>query len=314
MKIEDQPLHALTAVAVRDAIGQGKATAVDVAMACLDHIETIDPSIRAWVHLNRERARQQARAADEKQKSGRAGPMAGVPVGVKDLFNTYDMPTQMGSPIWAGFSPGNDARVVHYLRMADVVVLGKTVTAEFAVHAPGPTHNPHRVGYMPGTSSSGSAAAVAAYMVPVALGTQTAGSTIRPASYCGVIGFKPSFGLVPRTGMLKTTDTLDTVGWFARSIDDIELVFETIRVKGPDYPVTERALADVSRRRRADRPWRVGVVHGPKWNDAEPYAQCALLEMADELQKENDVEIRHVELPGEYALVHDIHSVIYDRA
>ena len=122
------------------------------------------------------------------------GTLAGVPVGVKDVFNTLDLPTEMGSPLWRGFTPGNDARSVFGLRRRDAVIAGKTVTAEFAVHTPGPTTNPHDPTRMPGTSSSGSAAAVAAGMVPVALGTQTAGSIVRPASYCGVFGFKPSFG------------------------------------------------------------------------------------------------------------------------
>jgi Asp-tRNA(Asn)/Glu-tRNA(Gln) amidotransferase A subunit family amidase len=236
-----------------------------------------------------------------------------VPIGVKDIFNTADMPTQMGSPIWKGFTPGNDARVVHYLRMADGIILGKTVTAEFAVHAPGPTRNPHNLDYMPGTSSSGSAASVAASMVPVALGTQTAGSIIRPASYCGVYGFKPSFGLVPRTAMLKTTDSLDTVGFFTRSVDDLALVFDVIRVHGRDYPIVHKTLNDPARQTKGDRPWRVGLLKGPKWTDAEPYAQSAFENFGNQLGKLAGVTVEPVTLPESFNRAHQIHATIYDR-
>jgi Asp-tRNA(Asn)/Glu-tRNA(Gln) amidotransferase A subunit family amidase len=160
-------------------------------------------------------------------------------VGVKDVINTADFPTEMGSEIWKGFTPGNDARVVSKLREAGCVIVGKTVSAEFAVHHPGPTRNPHHLARTPGTSSSGSAVAVACGMVPAALGTQTAGSIIRPASYCGVYAMKPSFGLIPRTGILKTADTLDTVGFFAENPALLGLLLDICRVDGPDYPQTE---------------------------------------------------------------------------
>jgi Asp-tRNA(Asn)/Glu-tRNA(Gln) amidotransferase A subunit family amidase len=241
------------------------------------------------------------------------GALCGVPVGVKDIFNTRDMPTQMGSPIWTGFTPGNDARVVHYLRVADSVIPGKTVTAEFAVHTPGPTLNPHNPEYMPGTSSSGSAAAVAAYMVPLAIGTQTAGSIIRPASYCGVYGYKPSFGLLARTGMLKTTDTLDTVGVFARTIDDIRLIFDTLRVDGPDYPISYAALNDVQRQHRVGKTWRVGVVKGPKWDHAEEYAKQALMAFASKVSNLPGIVVEELTLPATFDAAHEIHAIIYDR-
>lgn len=159
-------------------------------------------------------------------------------VGVKDVINTADFPTEMGSKVWAGFTPGNDARVVTKIKQAGGTIVGKTVSAEFAVHHPGPTLNPHDPSRTPGTSSSGSAVAVATGTVRSALGTQTAGSIIRPASYCGVYAMKPSFGLIPRTGILKTADTLDTVGFFAETPEILRTMLNICRVDGPDYPQT----------------------------------------------------------------------------
>ena len=289
-------------------------SAVEAAQSCLDSIGENDPKIHAWTYLNPELALAQAEAADKKLAAGTGGKLCGVPIGVKDIFNTTDMPTQMGSPIFDGFTPGNDARVVHYLRMADAVVLGKTVTAEFAVHAPGPTRNPHHLDYIPGTSSSGSAAAVAARMVPLALGTQTAGSIIRPASYCGVYGFKPSFGLVPRTGMLKTTDSLDTVGMFARNVDDIGILFDIVRVHGIDFPIAHEIMNDPARQTTGGRAWRIGVLTGPKWNNAEGYAQEAFKQFAARLADVPNVQVEAVTMPDSFNRAHEIHNTIYDKA
>ncbi|MBI5171420.1 MAG: amidase [Candidatus Melainabacteria bacterium] len=294
---------------------RGEFSCEELAKDSLKQIDSLEPRIHAWAYLDREFFLEQGRRIDKKIADGaKLGVLAGVPVGIKDVFNTREMPTQMGSPIWQGFTPGNDARVVHYLKMADAVMAGKTVTAEFAVHAPGPTANPHNPEYMPGTSSSGSAAAVASYMVPLALGTQTAGSIVRPASYCGVYGFKPSFGLLPRTAVLKTTDTLDTIGGFARTVEDLSLLFETIRVKGRDYPVSEGALNDMKRQRKAPgEKWRVALVTGPKWDFAEPYAQQAIKEFSEKVANLPDVEVTEFELPSIFGTAHDVHGTIYDR-
>lgn len=288
-------------------------SAKELAQKHFDQIARLDAKVHAWTYIDPELTLKHAEAADKKLAAGTGGVLCGLPIGIKDIFNTTDMPTQMGSPLWKGFTPGNDARIVHYLRMADGVVLGKTVTAEFAVHAPGPTANPHNLDHMPGTSSSGSAAATAAFMAPVALGTQTAGSTIRPASYCGVYGFKPSFGLIPRTGMLKTTDSLDTIGFFARSIEDLNLIFDVIRVRGRDFPLSEKALNDPARQHKGSRPWRVAVLQGPKWNSAEPYAQTALKEFAQKLAGLPEIELHDVVLSANFNRAHDIHTTIYDR-
>lgn len=307
--------NVLSATEALQLIRRRELSAAELVQACLRQIERLEPVLRAWTHVARDAATATASACDADFARGDfRGALSGIPVGVKDIFNTYDMPTAMGSPIWAGFSPGNDARVVSELRLNGAIVLGKTVTAEFAVHTPGDTRNPHNPEYMPGTSSSGSAAAVAACMVPLALGTQTAGSTIRPASYCGVYGFKPSFGLVPRTGSLKTTDSLDTVAWFARTVSDLELLFDVLRVKGSDYPVSDAALADPARQKAPGAPWRVALVKGPRWDDAEPYAREALLHLGERLAALPDVIVEHADVPSSLDEAHDVHAVIYDKA
>jgi Asp-tRNA(Asn)/Glu-tRNA(Gln) amidotransferase A subunit family amidase len=310
------PLNELGAAEAARGIASNEFSARELVTACLDQIDRYDPSIHAWVNVDRDLALAYAEAADATiVRDAPAGPLVGVPIGIKDIFNTTDFPTQMGSPIWKGFTPGNDARIVHYLRMAGAVVPGKTVTAEFAVHAPGPTENPHRAGHIPGTSSSGSAAAVAAYMVPGSLGTQTAGSIIRPASYCGVYGFKPSFGLVPRTGMLKTTDSLDTVGCFARNVEDLALLFRVVRVKGADYPIAEAALNDSERQSRPTaRPWRIGLIRAPRWSEAEAYVREAVEAFAGRLSREEAISVEEVAAPAELAKAHEVHATIYDKA
>ena len=310
-----EALFQLSATDAIDRIKRGDITVIELVNECFRQIERLNSHLHAWVYLDRKLALTQAETIQQKIENGdNVGRLSGVPVGIKDIFNTRDMPTQMGSPIWKDFTPGNDARVVHYLRMADAVIPGKTVTAEFAVHTPGPTLNPHNPEYMPGTSSSGSAAAVAAYMVPLAIGTQTAGSIIRPASYCGVYGFKPSFGLLARTGMLKTTDTLDTVGVFARTVDDLRLIFEGMRVRGLDYPLSDAALNDAQRQDRPDNGWRVGFVKGPKWEFAEGYAQDALIGFAKAVGAvKNSIEVSEVKLPRGFQQAHEIHAIIYDR-
>jgi len=308
-------LNELTATELLDKLQRTECSVGEIALAHLQQTKQWESYIEAWAHLDPEQVTRSSEALDNKKRKGQSiGKLFGIPVGVKDIFNTKHMPTQMGSPIWKDFQAGNDARVVHYLQMDDAYVMGKTVTAEFAVHAPGPTRNPHNLKHTPGTSSSGSAAAVAARMVPMALGTQTAGSIIRPSSYCGVFGFKPSFGLIPRTGVLKTTDSLDTIGGIARCVSDLELLFNCIRVKGRDFPVSENALNDSNRQvKPKNRKWRIALVKGPKWQNSEIYARQSLHEYATKLASSGLVEIEEVELPAEFAQAHEIHSTIYDR-
>src|SRR5437660_5661178 len=210
-------------------IREGVVTSVELVQACLARVREIDGQVQAWTFLDPEHALAQARAADELRMSGQSlGALHGVPVGLKDIIDTADMPTENGSVLHAGRTPSHDASVVSLLRGAGAVILGKTVTTEFATRTPGKTRNPHNSGHTPGGSSSGSAAAVAAGMVPLALGSQTTGSTVRPASYCGVYGLKPTHGLIPRHGMFQLSRALDHVGLFARTIDDLALLLEQL--------------------------------------------------------------------------------------
>ncbi len=217
-------LDKLTAAEAAALIRSGALTSEAMVGALLARIAERDADVAAWAHLDRELALAEARAADLKQRSGAPlGPLHGVPVGIKDIIDTASLPTEYGSVIFAGRRPGQDASVVTQLRAAGAVILGKTVTTELAFYGPGKTRNPHNPAHTPGGSSSGSAAAVADFQVPLALGTQTAGSILRPASYCGVLGFKPTFGVVSRAGVLEQSSPLDTIGGYARSIEDIAL-------------------------------------------------------------------------------------------
>ncbi|MEE9274072.1 MAG: amidase [bacterium] len=304
----------LTAAEAAELIRRGDLSVAELCEACIARRERLEPSLHAWVHFDPELVLGQAREIDAKIAAGGFDePLWGAPFGVKDVFNTAHLPTWMGSPIWEGFTPGNDARVVAALRLAGGVVFGKTVTAEFAVHHPGPTVNPYSPDHSPGTSSSGSAAAVAARVVPLALGTQTAGSTIRPASYCGVYALKPTFGVVPRTGILKTLDTLDHVTFFARGLEDLELVFECGRVRGTNYPYVHEGI-DQWTPERLRGPFRVAFVRGPAWDQAEPYAREAIGALAGDWAADPDVRLEETELPDEFAGVHDLHEVVYTKA
>jgi len=218
-------LNALGLMEAAAGIRDGRLSSAELVGDCLKRIDEVDRDIQAWAFLDRDHAMRQAEAADDHRQQGKAtGPLHGVPVGIKDIFDTGDMPTEFGSELWAGRTPRRDAAAVARLRAAGAVILGKTVTTEYAYYNPGKTRNPHNPNHTPGGSSSGSAAAVAALMVPGAIGSQTNGSVIRPAAFCGVVGFKPSHGLIPRSGALELSRTLDHVGVFGRSVEDAALL------------------------------------------------------------------------------------------
>ena len=301
-------LHALTASDAARLIRDGVLSSAQVVEACLARIREVDADVQAWAFLDPGHALAQARAADEWRASGRpTGPLHGVPVGVKDIIDTGDMPTEIGSPIYAGRTPSRDAAVVSMLRSAGAIVMGKTVTTEFAYYAPGKTRNPHDAAHTPGGSSSGSAAAVAAGMVPLALGSQTNGSVIRPASFCGVYGFKPSYGLIPRQGVLTTSATLDHVGVFARSVEDLALLTEALCGHDPTDPAT-RPLPAPPLRRVADEeppvPPRLAFVTGPTWPEAEPTTREAFAELGRPLGERRLVAVELPPIFGEGIAAH----------
>ncbi len=222
-------LHALGAIALINGIRSGAFSAEAVVRSCLSRIAQVEDKVLAWTFLDPELVLQQALAADRRQASGAPlGPLHGVPVGIKDIIDTADMPTENGTALHAGRRPARDAAVVARLRAAGAIIMGKTVTTELATYFPGKTRNPHDPEHTPGGSSSGSAAAVAAGMVPLAVGTQTNGSVIRPAAFCGVVGFKPSYGLIDREGVLRQSPALDQIGVFARAPEDAALLAEKL--------------------------------------------------------------------------------------
>jgi Asp-tRNA(Asn)/Glu-tRNA(Gln) amidotransferase A subunit family amidase len=308
-------LNELSATELINKIDNCEVSLKEVIDDCLDVVHKRESKLKAWEYINEAIIYENVVRLEEKQKRKALGKLKGIPVGIKDVFNTKDMPTTMGSEIWSGFTPGNDARVVHNIRENDGLIFGKTVTAEFAVHylSAGKTVNPHDPGRIPGTSSSGSAVAVATYMVPLALGTQTAGSIVRPSSYCGIYGFKPTFGVVPRTGALKTTDTLDSIGCMARSVDDIMLLFDIIRVKGMDYPFVNEKLRsqDLNPQSRL----RIGyIVDGIGVFDGfQKYTFDAFRKYLDKLSNIHNVELINLNSIHELNQIHTIHSQIYDK-
>lgn len=222
--------HEYLAVTAARLISSGDLTAEALMRSCLERVKARDDDVRAWAHLDPEQA---LRAARESDASGNPGPLGGLPVAVKDIIDTADMPTRHGSTIYGFNRPSQDADVVALTRSAGGVVMGKTVTTEFAWRNPGPTRNPHNAGHTPGGSSSGSAAGVADCQFPLAFGTQTAGSVIRPAAYCGAVGFKPTFGTHPRPGVKELCGSLDTVGLMARSVADVALFDAALRGEAP---------------------------------------------------------------------------------
>ena len=280
-------LETLSAADAAHALREGWISSEQLVQACLERIRQVEPVVQAWHYLDEAHALAQARARDADRREGRpVGALHGVPVGLKDIIDTLDMPTEDGCVLHAGRTPDRDASAVAMLRAAGAVILGKTVTTELATYAPGKTRNPHDPARTPGGSSSGSAAAVAAAMVPVALGTQTNGSVIRPASYCGVYGFKPTHGLIPRHGILRISRTLDCVGIFARSLDDVALLAEELCGHDERDPDTRpRARIPFGRVLAEEPPLapRLAFVKTPMWGQADADTHEAFAEVAEVL-------------------------------
>ncbi|MGE0253793.1 MAG: amidase [Alphaproteobacteria bacterium] len=293
-----------------DAIVAGTTSAAEVAEACLARIAATDEAVQAWAFLDPEHVRRQAADADRARRDGRpTGPLHGVPLAIKDVFDTADMPTEYGSPIHAGHRPRRDAWPVGRLRAAGAVIVGKSVTTEFAWYRPGKTRNPHDPARTPGGSSSGSAAAVGAGMVPGALGTQTNGSVIRPASYCGVVGFKPSHGLIARTGTLMLSRALDHVGVFARSVEDAALLAEVLAgddAGDPDTrPSARPPLLATALGEPPHKP-RIAFVRTAVWDQAEATTRTAFEGLAAGLG------IAEVVLPPAFDVGLDLHRTVAD--
>ncbi|AGI24763.1 amidase [Pseudomonas sp. ATCC 13867] len=254
--------HELGLVEAAEAIAMRTLSAVELATDCLAVIAAREPQVGAWVHIDPEQVLREARRLDNQRERG---PLHGVPVAIKDIIDTGDMPTCSGSPIYTGRRPGMDAAAVALLRRSGALVMGKTVTTEFAYFQAGKTRNPHNLEHTPGGSSSGSAAAVASHMVPAALGSQTAGSLIRPASYCGVVGYKPTYGDFPTTGVKGLAHSLDTLGTLSRCVADARLL-RSVLTADTVFPFSssERWIPSI------------GLCRTPDWLQASPETRHGL--------------------------------------
>ncbi len=284
----------LTATAAARLIRAGTLRPEALMEACLARIAAREPAVHAFAYLDPEQARRATATA-------LPGPLHGLPIGIKDVLDTADMPSEYGSPIWRGWRPRADAAAVAWARAAGGVAIGKTVTTEFATRKPGPTANPRGLGHTPGGSSSGSAAGVADGFFPLGYGTQTAGSVIRPAAYCGVVGYKPSFGTISRIGMKIMSDSLDTLGVLARSVADCALFAGA---------VSGRDLGDPDR--KADRAPRIGLCRSPTWDQALPETSALFERVAAALRRAG-ATVSPRELPAAIAALTTAHPVVMNN-
>jgi amidase len=289
------PLNQLTASEIVQAIATRRTTAEAVARACLDRVAAREPQVQAWQFLDPDLVLREARALDA---GGRIGPLQGVPVGMKDIIDTCDMPTEYGTPIHAGHRPRIDAACVALTRRAGGLIMGKTVTTEFANRHPGKTLHPADPRRTPGGSSSGSAAAVGDHMVPLALGTQTTASTIRPASFCGCVGYRPTWGDLRCHGVMEAAGSLDTLGVIARSVEDVALYRDVL------LGVAPQPLAAPG----TDAP-RIGFCRTPFWSRCEGATQTLLEDCAARLARAG-AKVSDVTLPPEFERVEDAHRWI----
>ena len=291
-------LNRLSATSAARKLAAREITAEALLADCIERIAEREPDVGAWTFLDTDAAMQRARALD---RQGASGLLHGLPIAVKDLFDTVDMPSCYGSPIYRGHRPAWDAACVALARAAGAIVVGKTVTTEFATFHPGPTGNPHNLKHTPGGSSSGSAAAIADWMVPLAFGSQTAGSIVRPAAFCGVVGYKPTFGMVSRVGVKMISDTLDTIGALARSVPDVALFVAALAGR-----------RDLMLDRPADDVPRIGLCRTYEWNRAQPETVKAFDDAAKRLRAAG-ASVREVTLPPPFAGLVDAQTAIMVR-
>jgi Asp-tRNA(Asn)/Glu-tRNA(Gln) amidotransferase A subunit family amidase len=284
----------LTATEAARLIREGTLRPIDLMEACLERIAERERSVRAFTCFDADAARRGA-------LSPQVGKLHGLPIGVKDVFDTADMPSEYGSPIWRGWQPRADAAAVAWVRAAGGVVIGKTVTTEFATRKPGPTTNPHNPEHTPGGSSSGSAAGVADGFFPLAYGSQTAGSVIRPAAFCGVVGYKPSYGTIARSGMKLMSESLDTVGVIARSVADCALFAGAVAGRDLGDP-------DV----RPERAPRIGICRSPAWDSALPETQALLTRVASVLARAGASVVER-ELAPAVAAIAEAHPIVMNN-
>lgn len=307
----DLPPNEQTASNALAAMHKGDMTSRDLVDACLARVHDRDDAVAAWAYLDPDQARRSADAADATRRAGNAvGPLHGLPIGLKDILDTRDMPTENGSKLCVGRRPATDSTVAHLLRKAGAIIMGKTVTTEFAMSAPGKTKNPHDPNRTPGGSSSGSATGVADFQVPLAIGSQTGGSMIRPASFCGIHGYKPTFGTISRAGMSPLARPLDHPGIYARSLEDIARVGDVLMQHDPadlDMRPAPNAglMGAISSGAPANAP-RIAFVKGPMWVAAEPYMDDLFQDVVARLGDTG----QEIEMTGIFDQALDCHTTI----
>jgi Asp-tRNA(Asn)/Glu-tRNA(Gln) amidotransferase A subunit family amidase len=304
-------LNELTATQAASGLAAGDFSAEQLMRDCLGRITEREDDVRAWAYIDPDHALQQARAVDtHRANGGDLGPLHGLPVGIKDIIDTADMPTENGSPIFQGRQPSLDATCVAALRAAGAIIMGKTVTTELANINSSKTRNPHDLEYSPGGSSAGSGAGVADFHMPLALGTQTGGSVIRPASFNGVYGLKPTLGLIPRDGVLLQSHTLDTLGVYGRTIEDLALITDSISSHDPRDPQSHagnRASLRAAYRTKPAAPPRFAFLKTPAWEQADSGAQEAITDVARRL----GVSCQEADLPAPFDRIIDLHAAIF---
>ena len=305
-------LAQLRATEAVEQISAGALSARNYSSELLERVRQTEDQVQAWACLDPDFLLAQADAADAAQHAGSTlGPLHGVPVGVKDIVDTSELPTENGTVLHAGRQPSRDASVVSRLRAAGGLLMGKTVTTELATYAPGKTRNPHNPAHTPGGSSSGSAAAVAAGMTPLAIGSQTNGSIIRPASFCGVVGYKPSAGWISRAGVLVQSPTLDQLGVYGRSVEDVALLAQCLAGHDPKDPATRpRATPPLLAASRSEPPSppMIAFVRMPMWERVAPEAQSAFLQLAQFLGS----RVVEIELPPAANGFLDLHRLVME--
>ena len=296
MKSDQEP-NQLSAVEAVKKIHAGTLTSLELVKSCLSRIEKRESDVAAWQYLSSSQALEAAKKSDE---NASRGELQGIPIGIKDIFDTADMPTENGSSIYKGNMPSADASCVSRIKNEDGVILGKTVTTEFAYFQPGKTANPHNLKHTPGGSSSGSAAAVADFMVPLALGSQTVGSTIRPASFCGIVGYKPSFGFIDRTGVRTLAETFDTIGIFARTVGDAAHLGSVIS-RRPSLKIDQEG----------NQSLKFGICNTSEWHSTDEDTRAAFNKATTLIDRAGG-EIQEIVLPDIFESLADAQALITD--
>ena len=305
----------LTATEAASQIAKGTLTSEALVRSCLDRIKERDAAVQAWAYLDPDHAIAQAKLRDAETRASNSnggrpvGPLHGVPIGLKDVIDTGDMPTECGSAIFKGNRPAKDAACVTALREAGAVILGKTVTTELANTFPGKTRNPHNPGHTPGGSSSGSAAGVADLQMPLALGTQTGGSVIRPASFNGIYGLKPTLGLISRRGVLLQSHTLDTIGTYGRSLEDVALLTDALTAHDPLDPVSfprSRGSLLATMRAAPQATPRLAFFKTPAWTEAEEITKTKIQGLAMRL----GADCEEVALAAPFDRIIEMHAIV----